>query len=259
MVREASITPDILPPGRRIVLLDIDGTLTKGLTISSFAEYLDNNGSFNPSSWNQMQEDFSRYRVSDHGHAAYKQFAIDLVIHYAEGLRSHKVSDIQVMADKFFTSVQRNEVPDYRVYPFSPQLVHMMNRIGTTIAVSGSPVESLGPLKGILNLGDLRATVIGQRDGIYTGTVNVNLALDSEKKKVVRKYITEETDLARSFAFGDTMHDLPLLEAVGNSFVVGDNSHLLAVARRRGWSIINPDNAIGQVAERIDQVFKNNL
>ncbi|MDO8621462.1 MAG: HAD-IB family phosphatase [Candidatus Levybacteria bacterium] len=257
MGHEASLVPDILPPGRRIALIDIDGTLTEGLTISSFAEYLDNNDSFNSSSWDHMQEDFSRYSASDHGHAAYEQFAVDLVLHYADGLRDYRVSDVEAMAGKFFVSVQRNEVPEYRVYPFSPQLVHLMNKIGTTIAVSGSPAESLAPLKRILNLGDLRATAIGQKNGIYTGRVDINLALDSEKKKVVGEYIAEDTDSARSFAFGDTMHDLPMLEAVGNPFVVGDNSHLLAVARRRGWSIINSDNAIDQVAQRINTLFKN--
>jgi len=258
MAHEALVIPDILPPGRRVALIDIDGTLTEGLTISSFAEYLDSNGSFNPASWGHMQEDFSQYSASDHGHAAYEEFAVDLVVHYAEGLRGHRASDVQAMADKFFSHVQRNEVPDYRVYPFSSQLVHVMNRIGTTVAVSGSPTESLAPLKRILSLGDLRATAIGQEDGIYTGVVDVNLALGSEKKKVVGEYVTEETDIGRSFAFGDTMHDLPMLEAVGNPFVVGDNSHLLAVARRRGWSIINSDNAISQVVQRVNMLFKNN-
>lgn len=258
MGTEASLTPDILPPGRRVALIDIDGTLTHGLTISSFAEYLNNNGSFNPSSWVHMQQDRASYRDSDHGHNAYERFAIDLVVHYAEGLKGHRVERIQTMADMFFASVERGEVGDYRVYPFSAKLAYLMNKIGTTIAISGSPQESLAPLKRTLNLGDLRATMVGQENGIYTGTVGVNLALDTEKEKAVGEYITEETDLARSFAFGDTIHDLPLLEAVDNPFVVGDNTHLLAVARRRGWAIINPDNpnAIDQVAERIDLLFK---
>lgn len=257
MGRETSLTPDILPPGRRIALMDIDGTLTQGLTISSFAQYLDNNGLFNPGSWKQMQGDFDRYAKSDHGHAAYERFAKDLVLHYAEGLKGHKVSEVRAMASQFFASVEREEVADYRIYPFSHQLVHHMNRTGTTIAISGSPVESLAPLKQALNLGDLKATTVGQENGVYLGTVNVNLALDTEKKKVVDEYVAG-ADITRSFAFGDTMHDLPLLEAVDNPFVVGDNLHLSAVARRRGWSIIDPGNpnAIDEVVERIDQLFK---
>lgn len=257
MGREASLTPDILPPGRRIALMDIDGTLTNSLTISSFAEYLDNNGFFNPGAWEQMEEDFKRYGESDHGHVAYEQFAKDIVLHYAEGLKGHKVSDMGAMASQFFASVGMGQIVDYRVYPFSHLLAHHMNRIGTIIAISGSPVESLVPLKQALNLGDLRATTIGEENGVYLGTVGINLALDTEKQKVVDEYITS-VDLTRSFAFGDTTHDLPLLEAVENPFVVGDNPHLSAVARRRGWPIIDPDspNAIDEVVERIDQLFK---
>lgn len=256
MGHENLTVPDILPPGRRIILVDIDGTLVEGLTILSFTEYLDDNKSFDHSSWNRMQNDSLRYKSSGHSHSDYEQFALDLVLHYAEGLKDCSVDKVQAMADDFFSSVQRNEVPDYQMYAFSPQLIHLMNKIGTTIAISGSPIESLAPLKRILNLGDLRATTLRQEDGIYTGEVDVNLALDYEKEKIVKEYVAEDVDLAHSFSFGDTMHDLPLLEAVGNPFIVGTNPELLAFARNKGWSEINPENAIDKVMQKIEGVFK---
>ncbi len=248
--------PDILPPGRRIILVDIDGTLVEGLTISAFAKYLDDNHYFNYPSLENMQEDGTRYKSSDHSHSDYERFALDLVSHYAEGIKDKNANKVQAMADEFFSSVKRNEVRDYQIYTFSSQLIHLMNRIGTTIAISGSPVESLIPLKRTLNLGELRGTTLKQENGIYTGEIEVNLALDYEKEKIVTEYIADDIDIDNSFAFGDTMHDLPLLEVVGNPFVVGTNPELLAFADNKGWPKINSDNALNEVMQRVNILFK---
>lgn len=243
---------DVLPPSRRIVLADVDGTLVQGLTIYSFAEFLNHNGAFDQTSFLKIEEDRAVYNGSDKGHSAYKKFAEDLVDHYAQGLKGQSVSSVAEMAEQFFALAIKEEIPNYRVYPFAKLLMDLMSNVGPVIAISGSPIESLAPLGRYLDFADLKTTLIGQDKGVYTGVTDLNLALDTNKKIVVGQYINDQIDVAQSFAFGDTPHDKSLLEAVGNAFVIGGNKELEKMAKENGWGIIDPrdPNALDQVTQR---------
>jgi len=47
-----------------------------------------------------------------------------------------------------------------------------------------------------------------------------------------------EIDSAYSFAYADTIYDVPLLESVGNPVAVCPDEELLAHARQRGWDVM---------------------
>jgi phosphoserine phosphatase len=47
-----------------------------------------------------------------------------------------------------------------------------------------------------------------------------------------------EVDFASSFAYADTIYDVPLLESVGNPVAVCPDEELLAHARQRGWPVM---------------------
>jgi phosphoserine phosphatase len=44
-------------------------------------------------------------------------------------------------------------------------------------------------------------------------------------------------DLSRSYAYADSISDLPMLEAVGNPVAVNPDKRLLAAAQDREWQI----------------------
>jgi putative phosphoserine phosphatase/1-acylglycerol-3-phosphate O-acyltransferase len=44
-----------------------------------------------------------------------------------------------------------------------------------------------------------------------------------------------DIDLAQSYAYSDSLSDLPMLEAVGHAVVVNPDPALAAIARREGW------------------------
>lgn len=229
---------------------DIDGTLTEGLTILSFAEFLQGKGCFLGSSWREIQRDFEVYGQSDKGLDAYRKFAINLVDHYADGLAGQRISFIDRQSEAFFEKALRGEVRGYKILHFSRDLVRAVGSHSKTIAISGSPTESLLPLKGYLGFDELRATTLETRDGIYTGRVSLNLAIDSSKEKVLGEYLREGIDFNHSFAFGDSPHDLPLLEAVGNPFVLGSNSTLHNIASKRGYGLFG-ENVVNEVNKRL--------
>ncbi len=44
-------------------------------------------------------------------------------------------------------------------------------------------------------------------------------------------------ELSRSYAYGDSISDLPMLEAVGNPVAVNPDKRLLAAAQERNWQV----------------------
>lgn len=241
---------------RIVGLFDIDGTLTNGFAIFSFAEYLLSKNLFDAGSWELMQADFKKYQISNKDHGDYERFAINLVIHYARGLKGRSTIKIDTEAELFSEKVRKGEITDYVVLDFSPALVQMINNIGETIAISGSPYEVLLPIVRDLGFRELRATKMKISEGRFTGEPEINMALDTTKEQVVRESITG-VDVSRSFAFGDSIHDLPILEAVENRFVLGDNSSLQDFAIKNGWGVYK--NGVGVndvVASRIKKLFE---
>jgi HAD superfamily phosphoserine phosphatase-like hydrolase len=246
-------------PGSRnnsLAFFDIDGTLTDGFTIFSFAEFLYQQGCFNRSGLDLMQQDKSTYQASARGEQDYHEFAVKLVDHYALGLKDWQVEQIQSLSPAFLEHALQNQVAGYRIHGFAKVLLEMINPIATTIAISGSPLESLSALVSYLGFQELNSTLINVDDGRYTGQVDRNLAISESKRHLVGAYLVEGVNLEASFAFGDSVQDVPILEAVGNAFVLGSNSELQSIGRRRGWAVLSAqDDIVGVVKSRITSLF----
>lgn len=248
---------ETLGPETPIALFDIDGTLTTGYTIYSFAEYLVGNNAFDPIAWEAMRADFETYGKSKKTNKDYEVFAVNLVDHYAQGLKGRSESDTIERAGEFFEGAINGRIADYQILGFASELVGTMNKHGTTIAVSGSPKESLDPLIHHLGIEELWATELGVMDGIFTGNVIVNMALDKSKGDVVEQLKRVGYDKTRSFAFGDSPHDSPLLEVVDehNAFIVGTNEDLFE--RGKGtWTVLSTsEEVMPAVRTRVIEVF----
>jgi hypothetical protein len=54
----------------------------------------------------------------------------------------------------------------------------------------------------------------------------------------------EDIDLEVSYAYSDSITDLPMLEAVGHPVVVNPDSALRAIAEERGWEIRKFESAV---------------
>ena len=241
---------------RSLAFFDIDGTLTDGFTIFSFAEFLFQQGCFNRPGLDLMQQDRSTYQASARGEQDYHEFAVKLVEHYALGLQDRQVEQIQSLSPAFLDRALQNQVAGYTIHGFARVLVEMINPIATTIAISGSPLESLSALVSYLGFQELNSTLIKVDNGRYTGHVDRNLAISESKRQLVGAYLVEGVNLEASFAFGDSVQDVPVLETVGNPFVLGSNLELQSIGRRRGWSVVSAqDDIVGIVKSRITSLF----
>jgi HAD superfamily hydrolase (TIGR01490 family) len=131
------------------------------------------------------------------------------------------------------------DVIDPFVYAEALDLMELHRSEGRRIyIVSSSPEEVVRPLARHFGVSGVIATRAGVGpDGRYTGELEF-YAYGEQKADAVRA-VAERTgiDLSRSFAYTDSITDLPLLEAVGNPIAVNPDRELRRIADERGWQI----------------------
>lgn len=106
------------------------------------------------------------------------------------------------------------------------------------IVISSSPEEIVRPLCRYLGITDVIATQAQiDEEGRYTGEIAL-YAYGEEKAAAMREMAGREgIDLEASYAYSDSITDLPMLEAVGHPVVVNPDADLRRVAEERDWEI----------------------
>jgi len=75
--------------------------------------------------------------------------------------------------------------------------------------------------------------------GNYSGNLPGGTMHGINKAHAVRSLaLDREYDLPNSFAYSDSINDLPLLVSVGNPFIVNPNKQLENVALKNRWPIL---------------------
>jgi len=113
------------------------------------------------------------------------------------------------------------------------------------VVISASPEEIVRPLCRYLGIEDVIATKAAvDEQGKYTGELEL-YAYGPGKAEAMRAMAAAEgIDLEQSYAYSDSMTDLPMLEAVGHPVVVNPDSELAAVAAERGWEVRRFESAV---------------
>jgi HAD superfamily hydrolase (TIGR01490 family) len=107
-----------------------------------------------------------------------------------------------------------------------------------TIILTGGLESRVEPLAEQLGIDDVLAVRLATENGRITGNVQGSYLVDEEKERAARDYAAEHhIDLEKSFAYGDSMSDLPLLESVGYPVVVNPGGKLARIAKERNWEI----------------------
>jgi HAD superfamily hydrolase (TIGR01490 family) len=78
------------------------------------------------------------------------------------------------------------------------------------------------------------------RDGRFTGLPVRPLCYGSGKVAIAEQWAKEQgIDLSQSSFYSDSSTDIPMLERVGNPYVVFPDPRLRRVARQRGWPLLD--------------------
>ena len=108
-----------------------------------------------------------------------------------------------------------------------------------TYMVTASPIEIVERFALELGMTGAIATVAEVVDGVYTGRLAQPFCYGPGKAdNIERLAATMGYDLELSYAYSDSLSDLPMLERVGHPTAVNPDRGLEAVARARGWPIV---------------------
>jgi HAD superfamily hydrolase (TIGR01490 family) len=108
-----------------------------------------------------------------------------------------------------------------------------------TFMVTASPIEIVQSLAAELQMTGAIATVAETVNGVYTGGLSEPFCYGTAKAVAIAKVAEREGyDLELSYSYSDSVSDLPMLEIVGHPVAVNPDNGLEAVARARGWPIV---------------------
>jgi HAD superfamily hydrolase (TIGR01490 family) len=105
------------------------------------------------------------------------------------------------------------------------------------IIISSSGTEVVEPIGARLGVDIAVGSQLMIDNGEYTGEI-LFYAYGENKAQAMRDLAAERGyDLAHSYAYTDSITDLPMLEAVGHPNAVNPDDALRAIATERGWEI----------------------
>lgn len=137
-----------------------------------------------------------------------------------------------------------------RIFPEIRAILDHHRSLGHKVAiVSTGPRMLIAHAREILGTDvDVLGVELHAENGHFTGTVE-GPTWGLEKREIIEAYAKlYRIDLARSYAYSDHHSDLPFLEAVGHPIVVNPTRRLRAIARRRGWLVIEAERPVPRLA-----------
>lgn len=130
-----------------------------------------------------------------------------------------------------------------KVAAYASSLLEEHRSAGHVLALATTtPYDLVKPLGERLGIDEVIATRYASADGLFTGRLEGGFVWGIGKLAAVRSWAGERgIDLSESFAYSDSLHDLPLLSAVGHPRAVNPDMALHATAILRRWPILHLD------------------
>jgi HAD superfamily hydrolase (TIGR01490 family) len=212
---------------------DLDKTLLPGSSLFPLAREMYRQRYFDLGDILRMAGDQLAYRVAGTEAEGRISRAREASLEAIRGRRREEV----VAVGK---AVAREEIIP-RLYPQAVELLNRHKRAGREVYIcSSSPQDFLELLAQELQIDGVVGTCAEVEDGRYTGHLDGAMCHGEEKARRVRELAAaRDLDLTRSYAYSDSVNDLPLLEAVGNPVAMNPDRALLVHARRQGWQMLD--------------------
>jgi HAD superfamily hydrolase (TIGR01490 family) len=217
---------------RTAAFVDLDGTTLRGSSLFYFALGLTIQRFFRVTdlakvAWSQLA--FLVRGVEDEGHIdAAQEAALSFI-------KGQPVGTMLALGEVIYDK----HIED-KIWPGAKEFIEReLAAKDQVLFVSTTPVELGSIVARRLGLTGAIGTVAEIIDGRYTGRLIGGLMRGPAKEIAIREYARREgLDLARCSAYGDSINDLPMLEAVGFPHAVCPDPKLYSVAVARGWPIL---------------------
>ncbi len=140
------------------------------------------------------------------------------------------------------------------VYAEAAALIEEHQAAGRDVLlVPASGEEIVRPIGELLGVTDVIATRLAVRDGCYSGEVEFYAGGPNKVNAVKEMAARRGYDLIESYAYSDSISDVPLLESVGHPTAVNPDRALRRVAAERGWPMLEFRNPIPLVRRLRDR------
>ncbi len=218
----------------RIAVFDCDGTLWGGDSGHGFMVWSMDQGLVSRSTSDYID---TRYRAYLAGQITEAQICGEMVQMYA-GLREQ---ELQSAAARYVEEFVRP-----RIFAELASLVESLLQSGVELwAVSSTNKwvvnQGVGPMG--IPAHRVLAAEVAVRDGIITGNL-IDVPTDEAKAAALARVGLTRPDAV----FGNSIHDLAMLEIAANPFPVNPSPALLEAATARGWGYFGPRAAEGVAA-----------
>jgi HAD superfamily hydrolase (TIGR01490 family) len=127
------------------------------------------------------------------------------------------------------------------------------------VVVSTSGAELVEPIAHLLGADAVIATRMAVRDGRYTGEIDFYAYRENKASAILELAAERGYDLEASYAYSDSVTDVPMLEMVGHPFAVNPDRALRREALARSWPVLDfthPAPLRRRLADRFDHVPK---
>ena len=142
---------------------------------------------------------------------------------------------------RFFAGELFEDVLKPAVYPGAFELIEKSRSLGLRqIVVTGALDISVKPLMEYLGITDYVANRLEFVNGVATGRLLPPVLAAATKASWIRSFAEREgINLSESYAYSDSMSDLPMLSIVGHPAAVNPDMRLRQTALHHDWPILN--------------------
>ncbi|MGH9944291.1 MAG: HAD family hydrolase [Pyrinomonadaceae bacterium] len=143
---------------------------------------------------------------------------------------------LRFFADDLFENVLKPAV-----FPGSFELIDKSRRLGLRqVVVTGALDISVKPLMDYLGIEDYAANHLEFVNGVATGRLLPPVLAAATKASWIRTFAEREgISLSDSYAYSDSMSDLPMLSIVGHPAAVNPDMRLRQTALHHDWPVLN--------------------
>ncbi len=142
---------------------------------------------------------------------------------------------------RFFADELFEDVLKPAIFPGAFELIEKSKRLGLRqVVVTGALDISVKPLMDYLGIEVYVANHLEFVNGIATGRLLPPVLAAATKASWIRSYAEREgINLTDSYAYSDSMSDLPMLSIVGHPAAVNPDMRLRQTALHHDWPILN--------------------
>ncbi len=216
---------------KRAAFFDVDNTLMKGSSLFLLSRGMYKRGFFNRRDIASFIFTNARYQLTGRE----RPEEIERIQNAAcEFIKGHDVEEIKTLGIDVY-----NKYVSQRLWAGTIELAnnHMANGEEVWL-VTATPIELAALIAERLGFTGALGTIAETSQGKYTGKLSGKLLHGKEKVRAISELAEKNGfDLTTSYAYSDSHHDIPLLQAVGHPSAINPDALLYAKAAIEHWPI----------------------